>query len=88
MGWILNLIVGAIIGWLASKIMKTDQQQGTIANILIGIVGSALGKFVFQDLLNIGAAGSAGAISVVGIFWGVAGAALLIWILKAFKVLR
>ena len=34
MGWIITLIVGALIGWIASLIMKTDAQQGTIANIL------------------------------------------------------
>jgi uncharacterized membrane protein YeaQ/YmgE (transglycosylase-associated protein family) len=38
------LIVGGIVGWLASKIMKTDRQQGILANILVGILGAFLGS--------------------------------------------
>ena len=37
---ILTLIVGGIIGWLASLLMKTDDQMGVISNVLVGIVGS------------------------------------------------
>jgi uncharacterized membrane protein YeaQ/YmgE (transglycosylase-associated protein family) len=44
MGIILWLVIGGIVGWLASKIMKTDAQQGVLANILIGILGAFLGS--------------------------------------------
>jgi uncharacterized membrane protein YeaQ/YmgE (transglycosylase-associated protein family) len=40
MGLILWLIVGGIVGWLASMIMKTDGQQGIIMNVVVGIVGA------------------------------------------------
>jgi len=40
------IIVGALAGWIASKIMGTDAQQGALANIVIGIVGAVLGGFV------------------------------------------
>lgn len=73
MGWIITLIVGALIGWIASLIMKTDAQQGTIANILVGIVGSALGKWIFADLLGIGSAFAAGRFSPSGLIFGVLG---------------
>jgi uncharacterized membrane protein YeaQ/YmgE (transglycosylase-associated protein family) len=43
MHWIVTLIVGAVVGWLASMLMKTNAQMGAIANILVGIVGSSLG---------------------------------------------
>lgn len=43
MGIIIWLVVGAIIGWLASVFMRTDNQLGIILNILIGIVGALLG---------------------------------------------
>ena len=43
MHWIVTLIVGVVVGWLASMLMKTNAQMGAIANILVGIVGSSLG---------------------------------------------
>ena len=43
MGWIVTLIEGAVVGWLASILMKTNAQMGIIANIVVGIVGSSLG---------------------------------------------
>ena len=87
MDWIIAILVGALIGWLASLVMRTDAQQGAIANILIGIVGSALGNWVFGSLLNLGV-NNAGALSLSGILWGVIGAVILIAILKAVRVLR
>lgn len=86
MGWIITLLIGGFIGWLASRMM--DASSGLLANILIGIFGSALGRWVFGDLLGIGAAWSAGHFSFAGIVFGVLGAALLIWLLKAMRVLR
>ena len=44
MGIILWLVIGGIVGWLASKITKTDAQMGVLANILIGILGAFLGS--------------------------------------------
>jgi len=88
MGWILIIIVGALIGWLASRLMNTDEQQGALANIGIGIVGSLLGGWLFGGVLGIGSATTAGALSIWGIIWGVVGAVVLIALLKAFKVLK
>lgn len=87
MDWIVAILVGALIGWLASLIMRTDEQQGALANIGIGVVGSVVGKWVFGDLLGIGGATVAGSFSFFGLLWGVIGAVVLIAILKAFKVL-
>jgi uncharacterized membrane protein YeaQ/YmgE (transglycosylase-associated protein family) len=66
--------------------MKTDTQQGALANILIGIVGSLLGKWLFSDVLGIGGAAAAGTFSIMGIIWGIIGAVILIAILRAFRV--
>jgi len=44
MGIIIWLIIGGLVGWLASKIMKTDAQQGILTNVLIGILGAFLGS--------------------------------------------
>ena len=88
MGWIITILVGALIGWLASIIMKTNAQQGAIANILVGIVGSLLGRWLFSDVLHIGGATVAGAFSVMGLIWGIVGAVILIFILKALNIFK
>ena len=81
MDWLVLIIVGAIIGWLAGLIMKTN--MGIIVDIIVGIVGSLLGRWIFSDLLGIGGAGVAGTFSLMGIVWGVVGAIILLAILRA-----
>ena len=82
MSWIISLIIGGVVGWLASIIMKTNAQMGMIANVLVGVVGSALGFWV-AGLLGIAPAGG-----VLGFVVAVAGAALLIFILGKLGVFR
>ena len=82
MNWIITLIVGAIVGWLASIVMKTNAQQGALANIGIGIVGSAIG-FWLAGMLGLVSAGP-----IMGWVIAIAGAALLIALLKAVGVLK
>ena len=50
MNLIVQLIVGGVIGWLASMVMKTNAQMGVIANILVGIVGAGLGGWLAGQL--------------------------------------
>ncbi|GHF90622.1 MULTISPECIES: GlsB/YeaQ/YmgE family stress response membrane protein [Deinococcus] len=89
MSWLITILVGALCGWLASMIMNTDGQQGAVANILIGIVGSLLAQAIFGNMLGIGGADVAGAgFSFWSIVWGVVGSVVLIAILKALRVLR
>ena len=52
MGLIITLIVGGIIGWLASIVMRTDAQQGIFLNIIVGCIGSILGRFLFGRFLG------------------------------------
>ncbi len=47
MGLILWLIIGGVIGWLASIIMRTDAQQGIFLNIVVGVVGAFIGGLLF-----------------------------------------
>ena len=79
MGIIVSLIIGGVIGWLASLIMKTGAQMGVLANIIVGIIGAGLG-FWLAGALGIVAVGSPGAwiISIIG-------AVVLIAILKALN---
>lgn len=81
MDWVVLILVGALIGWIAGMIMKTP--MGIIVDILVGIIGSILGRWIFSDMLGIGGAAAAGAFSVMGIVWGVIGAVVLLAILKA-----
>jgi uncharacterized membrane protein YeaQ/YmgE (transglycosylase-associated protein family) len=51
--FIIWLIVGAIIGWVASRIMGTDGQQGTILDIVVGVVGAFVGAWFITPLLGV-----------------------------------
>ncbi|NTW97031.1 MAG: GlsB/YeaQ/YmgE family stress response membrane protein [Oscillochloris sp.] len=53
MNFILWLLFGALVGWLASIVMRTNGQQGTLLNIVVGIVGAFVGGFLF-NLLGVG----------------------------------
>ncbi|WP_033926616.1 GlsB/YeaQ/YmgE family stress response membrane protein [Sphingomonas sp. 35-24ZXX] len=52
MGLILALIMGGIMGWLASKVMNRDAQMGILWNVVVGCVGSVLGRFLFGGLIG------------------------------------
>lgn len=52
MGIIFWLIFGGLVGWIASKIMGTDAQQGILLNIIVGIVGALIGGFLFGALFG------------------------------------
>jgi len=52
MGLILWLIVGGVVGWLASIVMHRDGSQGIVLNIVVGIVGSMLGVWLFGPMIG------------------------------------
>jgi len=82
MGWIVTLIIGGIVGWLASILMKTNAQMGLIANVLVGVVGSSLG-FWIAGLLGMEPTGG-----ILRFVVAIAGAALLIFILGKLGIFR
>lgn len=82
MDWIISLIIGGVVGWLASIVMKTNAQMGIIANVLIGVLGSSLGYWI-AGMLGIVATGG-----LLRFVIAVAGASLLIFILGKLGVLR
>ena len=84
MSFIIWLIVGGIIGWLASLIMKTDAQQGLILNIVVGIVGSFLGGWLIAPLLGTGTVNS-GDFSIMGLLASLIGAIILLAIVNLFR---
>ena len=64
MNFIIWLIVGGIVGWLASLVMRTDAQQGVLLNVIVGIVGAFLGGLLATTLGFGGSAGLLGTIVV------------------------
>jgi uncharacterized membrane protein YeaQ/YmgE (transglycosylase-associated protein family) len=52
MNFIIWLVMGGVIGWVASLIMRTDGQQGIILNVVVGIIGAALGGWVISPLVG------------------------------------
>lgn len=54
MNFIIWLVVGGIIGWLASIVMKTDGQQGIFLNVIVGIIGAVLGGWLISPLVGVG----------------------------------
>jgi uncharacterized membrane protein YeaQ/YmgE (transglycosylase-associated protein family) len=83
MGLIIWLIVGGIIGWLASMIMKTDGQQGIILNVVVGIVGALIGGWLIAPLIG-GSTGTAG-FDVMGFIAALIGAVILLAIINLFR---
>lgn len=82
MDLIITIVVGGVIGWLASLVMKTGAQMGIIANVIVGIIGSSLG-FWLAGVLGLAAYGA-----VARWIVAVAGAAILIFILKALGIFK
>jgi len=66
MGLIMWLIVGGIVGWLASIIMKTNEQQGIVLNVAVGIAGSFLAGLVGARSINAGISIGSILVSIVG----------------------
>ena len=54
MNFIIWLVVGGVIGWLASIVMKTDGQQGIFLNVIVGIIGAILGGWLISPLVGVG----------------------------------
>jgi uncharacterized membrane protein YeaQ/YmgE (transglycosylase-associated protein family) len=77
----LTIIVGGIIGFVASRVMKTDEQMAIFANIIIGIVGAFAGNLI-GGMMGIGSG------MLMGLIVAIAGAAGLIAVLKRTGVLE
>jgi uncharacterized membrane protein YeaQ/YmgE (transglycosylase-associated protein family) len=82
MGWIITLIIGGVVGWLASIVMKTNAQMGLIANVLVGIVGSLLGTWAAVGL------GIAPVGGIMSFLVALVGAIALIFILRALGIFK
>lgn len=81
MGIILWIIFGALVGWIASIIMKTDSQQGPLLNIIVGIVGAVLGGWIMSYFDKSGTTG----FNLYSFGVALLGAIVLIAIVKALR---
>lgn len=81
MGWLAWLIVGAIAGWLASMVMKTNRQQGLLMDILVGIIGAFIGGFLFNQFGTSGVTG----FNIWSIFVAFTGAVVLLALIRLFS---
>ena len=74
------IIFGALVGWIASLIMGTDQQQGGLANIIVGILGALIGGFLARQL----GAGDVTGFNIMSFLVALVGAVILIALYKLF----
>lgn len=79
-GIIVWLVVGGIVGWLASLIMRTDAQQGVLLNVVVGIVGAVIGGLIFSRG-NINEA----PLNVTAFIVSLVGAVILLGIVNLFR---
>jgi uncharacterized membrane protein YeaQ/YmgE (transglycosylase-associated protein family) len=84
MNLIIWLVVGGLIGWVASLVMKTDAQQGLILNVVVGIVGAVLGGWLLSPLVGAGTVNQ-GDFSVMGLLVSFGGAVILLFIVNLFR---
>ena len=82
MGWIIAIIVGGIIGWIASMIMNRDASMGIFWNIVVGIIGSFVGGFIGQAL---GVGATLTEFSLPGLLMSLLGAVVLLAILNLIQ---
>lgn len=81
MGIILWIIFGALVGWIASMIMKTDAQQGAFLNVVVGIIGALIGGFIMNAIGHAGVTG----FNLYSFLVALVGAIVLIAIVKAVR---
>ncbi|EJL32038.1 GlsB/YeaQ/YmgE family stress response membrane protein [Novosphingobium sp. AP12] len=81
---LLILLVGGIIGWLASILMRTDAQQGIFLNIVVGVVGALVAGFIITPLIG-GAPITSGSFDIMSLFASFLGAVVLLAIVNLFR---
>lgn len=84
MNFIIWLIVGGVIGWLASLLMKTDGQQGLFLNVVVGIVGAMLGGWLISPMVGAGTINQDN-FSLPALLVSFVGAAILLAIVNLFR---
>lgn len=84
MNFIIWLIVGGVLGWLASLVMKTDGQQGMFLNVVVGVVGAMLGGWLISPLVGVGTINQDN-FSLAALLVSFVGAVILLAIVNLFR---
>ena len=84
MNFILWLILGGVIGWLASIVMKTNDQQGVFLNIVVGLIGAVLGGWLISPMVGVGTINQ-NDFSLAAMFVSFVGAAILLAIVNLVR---
>ena len=83
MEWILIIVVGGVLGWLASIVMRTDAQQGILLNVLVGIIGALIGGWVISPMVGVGTINEG--LSIGSFLVSLVGAVVLLAIVNLFR---
>lgn len=83
MGIIIWLIMGGVVGWIASMIMGTNAQQGIILNVVVGIVGALIGGWLIGPMLGAGSINEG--ITIMSFIVSLIGAVILLAIVNMFQ---
>jgi len=84
MNFLIWLVVGGVIGWLASLVMRTDAQQGLVLNIVVGIIGALVGGWLISPLVGAGTINQ-NDFSLAGLGVSFLGAVILLAIVNLFR---
>jgi len=84
MNFLIWIVVGGILGWLASMLMRTDAEQGPFLNVVVGIIGAVLGGWLIAPLVGAGTINQ-GDFSVAGLVVSFLGAVILLAIVNLFR---
>jgi uncharacterized membrane protein YeaQ/YmgE (transglycosylase-associated protein family) len=83
MNLIIYLIAGAIVGYIASRIMHTNSQQGLILDIVVGVVGAFIAGYFISPLLGVGTINDA--ITIPTLLVTLIGSVVLLWVYKMVR---
>ena len=84
MNFIIWIVVGGLLGWVASMIMRTDAQQGIFLNIVVGIIGALLGGWLLAPLFGTGTINQ-NDFSISSLLVSLLGAVILLAIVNLFR---
>jgi len=84
MNFLIWIVIGGVLGWLASLVMRTDAQQGMLLNIIVGIVGAFLGGWLLAPLFGTGTINQ-NDFSIGSLFVSFLGAVILLAVVNLFR---
>lgn len=88
MDLVMMFLVGALAGWLASLVTRSDDEMGIVLNVVAGITGAFLARIIFGSLFGISSAEIAGTFTILGVLWGILGAVIIIGVAQGLRLIK